>query len=115
MLCLEHYDGNNIDIMDGDTDLLKVFESSIKNKDEVLFKIIETKSAETHRILLDDCDENRVAQAKLLEYFSLIFGKGIYKSNRALISALKVISRTNEPFDNEKTFQIGKIAYYKLH
>lgn len=115
ILHLKYYNGSNIDIMDGDTDLLKVFDSSIKNRDKVLFKIIETKSPEAHCTLIDDLDKNRVAQAKLLEYFSLLFGKGIYKSNRALIAALKVISRTNEPFENERTFQIGKIAYYKLY
>lgn len=115
MLCSRRYDGSNTDIMDGDTDLLKVFESSFKNGDKVLWKIIETKSPELHRTLLDDYNENRVNRKNLLEYFSLIFGKGIYKTNTVLIAALRDLSSTDEPFDNDKISQSGKIVYYKLY
>lgn len=115
MLCLKHYDGSNADIMDGDTDLLKVFESSFKNGDKVLWKIIETKSPELYRTLLNDYGENRVNRKNLLEYFSMIFGVGIYKSNTALIAALRDLSSTEEPFENDKPSQSGKNVYYKLY
>jgi len=108
------YGTENTDIMDGDVDVLKVFEASIKSKNRVLFKILENKTPELYQKLMDDFDEDRVERTSLLAYFSSVFGKERFKNNRAIIKALKNLSTTSEPFENEKTFQIGKIVYYKL-
>ena len=109
-----YYDGNSSDIMDSDANILEVFEASFKCKDRSFFKIIEKKSPKLYQQLMDDLDINRVNRKNLLDYFSLLFGENIYKNNTALIAALRKISSTDQPFENDKAFQIGKDVYYTL-
>jgi len=109
-----YYDGKNADIMDNNVDILEVFEASFRYQDKPFFKITEKKSPKLYQQLMDDLNMNRVNRHKLLDYFSLLFGENIYKNNTALIAALKKISSTDQPFENDKPFQIGKNVYYKL-
>lgn len=103
-------------ILDGDADLLKVFESSIKNRDINIFKsaIIDDKTEALVEELEIDFNKNRVCRQRLLDYFSMLFGKQ-YKNNTALIRALRLISKNNEqPFDSDEPFQIKGKVYYEL-
>jgi hypothetical protein len=76
---------------------------------------MENISPELYLDLVADFDENKVNRKNLLWYFSSVFGQGIYKTNRALITALRHLSTTEEPFDNEKISQSGKTVYYNLY
>jgi hypothetical protein len=105
-------------LLDGDTDATKVFDIIIRDKDVTPFKsIVKTKTDEKIVDEIEDnFSQNRVDKAQLLKYFELLFGKGMYKSNRALISALgKDYSKTAEPFDNLKTHVRSGRAYYFLN
>ncbi|MBU0626037.1 hypothetical protein KKH82_01060 [Patescibacteria group bacterium] len=115
MLCLKYYDGSNVEIMDGDVDVLYVFNSSIKNRDKVVFKRLEIIAPNLYRTLTDDFDKGRVDRKNLLKYFSAIFGEDIYTSNRTLIADLRELSNTEEPFENWKPTQSGPTVYYDLH
>ncbi|UCN00120.1 hypothetical protein LCX93_11420 [Sulfurimonas sp. SWIR-19] len=111
---LDTYNGNNDTILDGDTDILKVFEESIKNKDSVLFQTLETKEPKLYNRLINDFHKNRVNRKYLLKYFTALFETEIYKSNRAIISDLKELSSTSEPFENTITFNNNGDVYYRL-
>ena len=115
MLCLKYYDGSNVEIMDGDVDVLYVFNSSIKNRDKAVFKRLEIIAPNLYRTLADDFDKDRVDRKNLLKYFSAIFGEDIYTSNRTLIADLRELSDTEEPFENRKPTQSGPTVYYDLH
>jgi len=116
MSSLNYYDSNkNIDIMDGDADILKVFEVSIKNKDIVFFKRLEIIAEKLYKKLILDFNKNRVDRKNLIKYFSILFGEDIYKSNRALIAGLRGFSTTKEAFENEKTFNNNGTVYYNLY
>ena len=104
-------------VLDGDVDVTEVFDNIIKDKNIVPFKsIAKTK---TENKLVEEINKNfkinRVDKAKLLDYFELLFGKDIYKSNNALILRLrKDYSNTGEPFENLKTHVRQGRAYYFL-
>lgn len=103
-------------ILDGDADLLKVFEASIKNRDINIFKsaITDDKTEALVEELEIDFNKNRVCRQRLLDYFTILFGKQ-YKNNTALIRALRLISKNNEqPFDSDEPFQIKGKVYYEL-
>jgi len=111
------YYGSNtqiLNIMDGDTDVLEVFNQSIKSKDIVFFQTLEAKAPRLYRKIIDDFDKDRADRKNLIEYFTRLFGKGTYKSSRALISALKDLSDSKEPFDNISTFNNNGRVYYRL-
>lgn len=101
-------------ILDGDRDILEVFNASIINKDLNLFKKIQVKEAKLYLTLIEDFKKNRVNRKNLIEYFSALFGENLYSSNRALISALKEKSNTAELFGNEKTINNNGMVYYKI-
>lgn len=101
-------------IIDGDVDALKAFVISIKNKDLIFFKEIEIKSPKLYTKLVDDLNKKRIDRKNLIEYFSILFGKDIYKTNRMLITKLKEISSTEEAFDNKNTFNNNGRVYYKI-
>lgn len=104
------------DILDGDADLLRVFEASIKNRDIDIFEsaIIDGETEVLVEELEIDLNEDRVCKQRLLDYFTILFGKQ-YKNNTAFIKALKLISRYKEkPFDSNKQFQIKGKVYYEL-
>jgi len=111
---LDTYSGDNDTILDGDTDILKVFETSIKNKDRVLFQILEMKEPKLYNRLINDFHKNRVNRKYLLKYFTALFGTGIYKTNTALISDLKELSSMSQPFENVTTFNNNGDVYYRL-
>jgi len=114
---LNHYKDESFpDILDGDANLLKVFETSIKNGDKTIFQsaIINEETEALVEELEDDFDNGRVYKQKLLDYFSMLFGKH-YKNNTALIKALKSISQNKEkPFDSNRQFQIKGKVYYQI-
>lgn len=104
-------------LLDGDTDATKVFDRIIRNRDITPFKSISKTKSDEKIIeeINDNFNQNRVDKAHLLKYFELLFGKSIYRSNRALISILgKDYSKTNEPFDNLKTHVRSGRGYYIL-
>jgi len=101
-------------LLDSNTDVAEVFNMSIKNKDITLFKMLETKAPKLYNVLIDDFDKGRVNRKNLIEYFSVQFGTGTYKSNRALIADLKDLSSAKEPFDNIMTFNNNGNVYYRL-
>lgn len=113
-----HYEKHSQDnnIIDGDTDILNVFNTSIQNKDEVIFEKLETIAPKLYRTLIEDFKEDRVNRQNLILYFTNLFGEGIYtkEQNRKIIKDLRELSSEKEPFENEETFQIGKIVYYQL-
>jgi len=104
-------------LLDGNTDAAMVFDRIIRDKDIAPFKLIARTSAEKKLVeeMRDNFNQNRVDKAHLLNYFELLFGKGIYRSNRVLIKTLKNdYSSTGEPFDNLKTHVRKGRAYYFL-
>ena len=104
-------------LLDGDTDAIKVFDRIIRDRDITPFKSISKTKSDEKIIeeINDNFNRNRVDKAHLLKYFELLFGKSIYRSNRALISILgKDYSKTNEPFDNLKTHVRSGRGYYIL-
>jgi hypothetical protein len=101
-------------IIDGDSDILKAFEQAIKNKDMVFFNNLKTQKTNIYEQLKKDFNKDRVNRKNLLEYFSGIFGKDRYTSNKALISDLRELSDTSEPFNNSTTFNNNGNVYYKL-
>lgn len=104
-------------LLDGDTDATKVFDRIIRDRDITPFKSISKTKSDEKIIeeINDNFNQNRVDKAHLLKYFELLFGKSIYRSNRALISILgKDYSKTNEPFDNLKTHVRSGRGYYIL-
>ncbi|MGJ0316780.1 hypothetical protein NG754_09645 [Aliarcobacter cryaerophilus] len=112
---LQYYNGDeNRDIIDGDVAVVKVFESAIKNKDEAFFQKIKLQAPKLYSKLSDDFSKNRIDRKNLIEYFSILFGEDIFKTNRALVAKLKEISTTVEPFENEDTFNNNGRIYYKI-
>ena len=112
---LQHYNGGeNRDIVDGDVAVVKVFESAIKNKDEAFFQKIKLQAPKLYSKLSDDFSKNRIDRKNLIEYFSILFGEDIFKTNRALVAKLKEISTTVEPFENEDTFNNNGRIYYRI-
>lgn len=104
-------------ILDGNTDATMVIDRIIRDKDITPFKSIARTKADEKLVqeMEDNFSQNRVDKAHLLDYFELLFGKSIYKSNRALIDALKKdYSSTSEPFDNLKTHVRKGRGYYFL-
>lgn len=104
------------DVLDGDTDLLKVFEISIKNKDLPLFKsaIVNKDTQALFYELEEDFKKDRIYKQKLLDYYVMLFGQH-YKNNPALIKALKNISMCKvKPFDSVKQFNIKGKVYYQI-
>lgn len=112
----DQYISNNF--LYGDTDTTKVFDRIIRDMDVTPFKSIAI--TKTDEKMVEEIEysfsQNRVDKAHLLKYFELLFGKGNYKSNRALISTLgKDYSKTSQPFDNLKTHVRCGRAYYFLN
>jgi hypothetical protein len=108
----------NDNLLDGETDATKVFDRIIRDMDATPFKSIAITKIEQKIVeeIEDSFSQNRIDKAHLLKYFELLFGKGIYKSNRALISTLgKDYSKTSQPFDNLKTHVRCGRAYYFLN
>lgn len=104
------------DILDGDADLLRVFEASIKNRDIDIFKsAIIPKEAEALVAELEiDLNEGKVCKQRLLDYFTILFGKQ-YKNNTAFIKALRLNSKyKEEPFDAKQLSPIKGKVYYEL-
>jgi hypothetical protein len=104
-------------LLDGDTDATMVFDRIIRDKDITPFKSIARTNAEKKLVeeMEDNFSQNRIDKAHLLNYFELLFGNGIYRSNRALIETLKNdYSSAGEPFDNLKTHVRKGRAYYFL-
>lgn len=114
---LEYYRSESMpDILDGDTDLLRVFETSLKNGDIDIFKlaIIDDETEALVEELEIDLDKGKVCKQRLLDYFTILFGKQ-YKNNRAFIEALRLNSKyKKEPFDAEQLSPIKGKVYYKL-
>lgn len=111
------YNGNDdTNILDGDDELLEVFNTSIKNKDVNLFAILKIIAPKLYKTLMDDFDKNRVNRKYLIEYFTILFGEDIYKKNqnRRLVEDLRKLSSTNEPFENDGFYNIHGIVYYYL-
>lgn len=105
------------DLIDGATDVAEVFNELIREKEIMPFESVSTTKASKKLVekLNSDFKINRIDKASLLDYFELLFGKGIYKSNTAFISTLrKDYSSTGEPFDNEKTYVRSGRGYYFL-
>jgi hypothetical protein len=105
-------------LLDGETDATKVFDRIIRDMDVTPFKSIAITKTDKKMVdeIEDSFSQNRIDKAHLLKYFELLFGKGIYKSNRALISTLgKDYSKTSQPFDNLKTHVRSGRAYYFLN
>jgi hypothetical protein len=111
----------NTDILDGDENPIMVFDKLIRNKDIIPFKsAANTRDKEK---IVDELNKNfyinerytsRIDKNHLLDYFEILFGKGIFNSNTALIAALRNLSTTKEPFENEKTHVRDGRAYYFL-
>lgn len=111
----QYYNGDdNRNIVDGDVAVVKVFELAIKNKDEAFFQKIKLQAPKLYSKLSDDFNKNRIDRKNLIEYFSILFGEGIFKTNRALVAKLKEISTTVEPFGNEDTFNNNGRVYYNI-
>lgn len=113
---VDSYISNNL--LDGETDATKVFDRIIRDMDVTPFKSIAITKTDKKMVeeIEDSFSQNRIDKAHLLKYFELLFGKGIYKSNRALISTLgKDYSKTSQPFDNLKTHVRCGRAYYFLN
>lgn len=70
----------------GDTDVTIVFDRNYRDKDITPFKSVTRTKTEEKLVegMEDNFSQNRVDKAYLLNYFELVFGKSIYKSNRAL-------------------------------
>lgn len=100
-------------ILDGDTDILQVFEASIKNKDITFFQSLKTKHSKLYKMLTADFKKDRISRPQLIHYFNACFGSGIYTRNE-LIAALRELSTTNEPFENKSVQNINGNVYYRL-
>ncbi len=104
-------------LLDGNRDATKIFDSLIKDKDITPFRTVaKTKKQQK---LVDEIENNfhlnRVDKAHLLVYFEMLFGVGIYRSNRALIAILgKDHSSTKKPFNNPDSYVRTGRAYYFL-
>jgi len=105
------------EILNGTSEPAEVFDNLIRNKDITPFKLAtRTKKDEQ---LVEEMETNfllsRVDKAHLLNYFVILFGKGIYKSNTTFIKILREdYSKTGEPFgDNQAHVRKGR-AYYFL-
>lgn len=112
---LKFYKDDNIDILDGDAELLEVFNASIKNKDISLFVILKKIAPKLYKTLIDDFAKNRVNRKNLIEYFTMLFGEDLYKKNQngKLIEDLRALSNTKEPFESDKFHNLhGKVYYY---
>lgn len=109
-------DDSNTDILDGDADLLEVFNAFlINNNDEGLLELLKSKSEKLHKTFNDDYAKKRVNRKNLIEYFIILFGEDIYKKNqnRKLIEDLRKLSKTDEPFNSVKVCNIrGEVYYY---
>lgn len=102
---------DNSKIFNGDDDILEVFNGAIRYSDEVLLTF---KNQDLQDELFEDFGKNRINSQKLIKYFEAIFGKGIYKNNRAIIKALKEISTTELPLNSTRQFNIHGVVYYEL-
>lgn len=105
------------DILDGDADLLEVFNSLfINNNDKGLLELLKSKSEKLHKTFNDDYAKKRVNRKNLIEYFTILFGEDIYKKNqnRKLIEDLRKLSQTDEPFNSVKVCNIRGEVYYHL-
>jgi hypothetical protein len=109
-------DDDNTNILDGDVELLEVFNASIKNRDESFFELLKIQAAKLYRTLIDDFAKNRVNRKNLIDYFTILFGEDIYKKNqnKKLIDDLRKLSQTNEPFNSDKARNIHGIVYYYI-
>ncbi len=116
-LCnFKFYDGTDANILDGNVDLLEVFNESIVNKDIIPFKPLEIMAPKLYKKLVADFNQDRVDRKNLIEYFTELFGEDLYskKQYRKLISDLRELSTTSEPFGDEKAHVRDKRAYYFL-
>lgn len=107
---------NEPSILDGDSDILEVFNVAIQSKDITLFQILESKKPKLYKKLVADFEVNRVDRNCLIEYFTEVFGESRYKKHqyRKLITDLRNLSTTNEPFENSRVKVEEKRAYYYL-
>ncbi|MDD2697471.1 MAG: hypothetical protein PHF17_01585 [Arcobacteraceae bacterium] len=104
-------------VLDGDIDPLEVFDKIIRDMDIVPFEaaIKTEKDEKLAEEIRNNFNKNRVDKNHLLDYFRILFRNGIDKTNRALIADLKKFySKTDEPFENEKTHVRDGRAYYFL-
>ena len=78
--------------------------------------MLENNAKRLYKELIMDFTRNRVNRSRLIDYFIGIFGENIYtkKNYRSLISDLRCLSNTVEPFNNKETIQIGKEVYYSI-
>jgi hypothetical protein len=113
---LSFYKDDNTDILDGDAELLEVFNASIKNMDKGPFVLLKNIAPKLYKTLIDDFGKNRINRKNLIEYFTILFGEDIYKKNqnRKLIDDLRELSNTDEPFDCDKAHNIHGVVYYYL-
>lgn len=104
------------DILDGNADPVEVFNKIIRNKDTTPFKLAATTKKEEKLVeeeLEGNFNLNRVDKNHLLDYFEILFGKSIYKSNTAFIRVLRDdYSETGEPFDDYQTHVRKGRGYY---
>jgi len=106
-----------VQILNGDNDNTDVFDKLVRSKDIVPFNSnVKTKKEEKLVEKMEaDFKQDRVDKAHLNDYFELLFGKGTYRSNNALIASLrKDYSNTEEPFDDIKTHVREGRGYYFL-
>ena len=105
------------DILDGNVDPVEVFDKLIRDKDKTPFQSVATTKKQDKLLakMESDFKLNRVDKVSLLEYFEILFGKGIYLSNTAFIKVLRNdYSKTGEPFDDYKYHVRNGRAYYFL-
>lgn len=105
------------EILDGDVDSVEVFDKLIRGKDITPFQSVATTKKDETLVgeLESNFQLNRVDKAHLQGYFEMLFGKGMYKSNRAFINILRNdYSKTGEPFDDYKSHVRNTRAYYFL-
>jgi len=105
------------EIMDGNVDPIEVFDKIIRDMDIVPF--ISSVTTKKEQKLVDELEDNyaknMVDKNHLLDYFEILFGIGIYKSNTALIGILrKDYSTTGEPFGDYQTHVREGRGYYFL-
>lgn len=110
------YKGNIEGIIDGDEDIVTVFNYAFIYKDITFFESLKKTHPRLFYTLIRDFDENRVNRAKLIEYFVALYGETIYKKNQSkkLIADLRELSSTIEPFENEKTHPSHGNVYFEL-
>jgi len=105
------------EILDGNTEPVEVFDKLIRDNDTTPFKSAVTTKKEEKLVeeLEDNFKINRVDKNHLLDYFEILFGKGIYKSNTAFIKVLRDdYSETGEPFGDYTTHVREGRGYYFL-